>query len=134
MAKDNETKQKFIELRASGLSFDKISKDIDVSKPTLIKWNNEFDKQISELQFIEFEALAEQHGLTKKARVERLAADLENIEAELTKRGFDKVGTDKLLDIKYKLTDRLREEFGAIRHTEGGLDLSNDFGYTVSID
>jgi orotate phosphoribosyltransferase-like protein len=34
--KDQETRGRFIELRAQGLSFDKISKELQVSKQTLI--------------------------------------------------------------------------------------------------
>lgn len=39
---DNKLKiQKFIELRAEEISLDKISKIIDVSKPTLVKWSKD---------------------------------------------------------------------------------------------
>jgi len=48
--KENEEKQKFIELRAEGLSYDKISKEIAVSKPTLMKWEKEFSQEIKELR------------------------------------------------------------------------------------
>lgn len=37
--KDQETKERFIELRAKGLSFDKISKELKVSKQILIDWS-----------------------------------------------------------------------------------------------
>jgi len=47
--KNNEVKQKFIELRASGLSFDKISKELDTSKVTLMKWEKEFSQEIKQI-------------------------------------------------------------------------------------
>jgi len=37
--KDQQTKEKFIELRAKGLSFDKISRELRISKQTLINWS-----------------------------------------------------------------------------------------------
>ncbi len=37
-------KEKFIQLRAKGLSFDKISKELNISKPPLLKWNEELMK------------------------------------------------------------------------------------------
>jgi transposase len=33
-----DQKEQFIELRAKGVSYDEIAKEIGVSKPTLIKW------------------------------------------------------------------------------------------------
>ena len=39
--------QEFIKLRARGLSFDKISKQINVSKPTLIRWSRKFSAEIA---------------------------------------------------------------------------------------
>jgi glutaredoxin-related protein len=37
--KSQDVKKEFIQLRAKGLSFDKISKEINTSKPTLLKLN-----------------------------------------------------------------------------------------------
>ena len=45
--KDMSIKEKFVELRAQGLSFKKIADEIQVSKPILIKWNSEFNKEIT---------------------------------------------------------------------------------------
>ena len=45
--KDSSVKEKFIQLRAKGLSFDKIAKQIKISKPTLLKWSEEFEKEIN---------------------------------------------------------------------------------------
>ena len=46
--KDNSIKEKFVLLRAEGLSFDKIAKKIKVSKPTLIEWQKDFRDEIKE--------------------------------------------------------------------------------------
>ena len=55
--KNHDNKEKFIELRALGLSFDKISLEIGVSKPTLIKWNRECSKEVANLMYFNFEKL-----------------------------------------------------------------------------
>ena len=47
-----EKKDKFIELRAEGNYFDKIAELLDVSKPTLIKQQREFESEISNLKFL----------------------------------------------------------------------------------
>lgn len=41
MFKDPNKREVFIQKRAEGLSYEKISKEIGVSKPTLIKWGKE---------------------------------------------------------------------------------------------
>jgi transposase len=49
--KTNNEKEKFIELRARGLSFSKIAEEIGVSKPILIKWNSELRKEMQTRNF-----------------------------------------------------------------------------------
>jgi DNA-binding XRE family transcriptional regulator len=44
-----ESKEKFMELRAHGMSFAQISMQIGVSKTTLIKWNREMAQAIASL-------------------------------------------------------------------------------------
>ncbi len=56
MAKDYD---KFIELTAMGLSYDKISKQLKVSKSTLIEWSEVFNPGIRHLRNIELEPLRE---------------------------------------------------------------------------
>ena len=57
MTKNLRDKQDFIHLRAQGLSFEKISVEIGVSKPTLIKWNQEFSEEIANLVYFNAEKL-----------------------------------------------------------------------------
>jgi transposase len=52
MAKDYD---KFIELTAMGLSYDKISKQLKVSKSTLIEWSKVFEPGIRHLRNIKLE-------------------------------------------------------------------------------
>jgi len=68
--KDNETRQKFIELRAKGSSFNKIAKELNVSKSKLIAWSKEHLMEIENLKAVELESLQEQFYMTQKARIE----------------------------------------------------------------
>jgi len=81
--KDIKVKEKFIELRAEGLSFDRIAQELDTSKPTLLKWDKEFQNEISELKFIEFELLLEKYKMLKIQRVRRYGEQLELIQEAL---------------------------------------------------
>lgn len=96
---DNSKKQQFIELRAQGLSFVKISDKINVSKPTLIKWSKEFDDEIMNLKTIEFEALCEQYCLQKENRIMNLGKYLTRLGAEIEKRDLSKIPTDQLFKL-----------------------------------
>lgn len=55
--KDNKTKQRFIEFRAAGCSFDNIAKQLNVAKSTLIDWSKEFEYEVANLKAIELESL-----------------------------------------------------------------------------
>ena len=66
--KDQKTKEKFVELRAEGLSFDKIAQRINVSKPTLLTWNKELNTRIEELKSIRYEEILEKFKATKEKK------------------------------------------------------------------
>ena len=48
--KSEATKQKFIQLRAEGLSYAKISDQLHLSKATCSKWKSKFADEIATLQ------------------------------------------------------------------------------------
>jgi len=73
----NEKQKRFIVLRADGLSFDKIAKEIETSKPTLIKWSKLFKEDIADLQFQDMSDLKEKYRYDKKSQYEQLLQQLE---------------------------------------------------------
>ncbi|MHB1003933.1 MAG: hypothetical protein ACYC5A_02630 [Thermoleophilia bacterium] len=99
MAKDIKTKERFVELRAQGLSFAKIAEELEVSKPTLIKWSRELQEDIANLRAIEREALLEKHLALKDKRLELLGEQASRIKEELGGRDFSMINTDTLLNI-----------------------------------
>jgi len=74
--KEQETIDKFLQLRAEGKSFDKIVKLLNVSKPTLIKWGNNYLGEIAKLKEIRYEQILEKYKLTQEDRLIRLAKEL----------------------------------------------------------
>jgi len=76
--KDQETKNKFIELRAQCLSFDKIAQQLNVSKKSLITWSKELSMEISNLKVIELESLQEKYLMTQKMRIDLYGTKLNN--------------------------------------------------------
>ena len=112
--KDANKKQEFVELRAKGLSFAKISEQISVSKPTLIEWSKELELEVSNLKAIEMDALYEQHRLHKEARIKRLSQQLNKLEAEIESRNLADIPTSKLFDLYSNILKTIKEETGAI--------------------
>lgn len=112
--KDNETKDRFIELRAQGWSFDQIAKELRVSKQTLINWSREFENEIGNLRAIELESLREKYFLTKQARIEFFGKQLERIKQELGQRNLTEVSTEKLFGLLIKMGNEMKEDRGEI--------------------
>lgn len=108
--KNNETRQKFIELRAKGVSFSKISKELSIAKSTLITWSKEHLMEIDNLKAVELESLQEQFYIMKKARIELLGQQVERMKKELEKRDFSDVPSDKLLDALSKTLNQLKND------------------------
>lgn len=110
-----ELKSQFIELRAKGLSYQKISRRLKVSKSTLANWSAELEGEIASLRAMELEALYERHYLTKEARIKLLGEQLKEIQAELKTRSLDQVSTEKLLEMELKMLQALQEEHVEVR-------------------
>lgn len=91
--------EKFIELRAKGLSFDKIATELHKAKQTLVTWDKQYKEEIANLKAEELEALQERYYLTKERKIKLFGERLEAINKELAKRNLSDVSTDKLLDL-----------------------------------
>ena len=107
--KDVDKQKEFIELRAKNWSFQRISDKIGVSKPTLIKWDKEFNYEIETLNSIELEGLYQEYQTTQRQRVEYLGEMHQKAITELQSRDLSDVKTDKLLEMTIKISDKLEE-------------------------
>lgn len=129
--KDLQTKEKFIELRARGLSFNKIAEKIEVSKPTLLKWSSEFSDEIANRRFLASEELLERYQLTKIARMEVFAKTLNLALQEFQARKFDLLSTKDLLTLINFLDNQLSKEAKSVNYLTGEMTsiLDNVPGY-----
>jgi transcriptional regulator len=123
MAKDLETKTKFVELRAKGHSYDRISKELNTSKQTLIDWSKEFESEIADLKRIELESLHETVLSIQRQQVEMLVEFCKKVNVELETRDLKDVPTDKLLLMFLKCLSFLNESPEPITRQRLGLEL-----------
>lgn len=102
--------KEFITLRAKGWSFDKISKKMDASKPTLIKWNKQFRKEISAMRCEEIRALVEQYKAGKVAQIELMAKKLESVYNTIEGRELWHLSLKEILILKDNLEKNMERE------------------------
>ena len=108
-----EIKHEFVELRAKGWSYTRISKRLKVSKSTLSSWRAELEEEIASLRAMELESLQERYWMAKEGKIKLLGDQLKAIQKELKDRdkALADVPTDKLLEIQLKYYLALQEEY-----------------------
>ncbi len=110
MAINIDQKEKFIELRAKGWSFDRIAKELGRAKQTLIDWSKDLQEEIANRKALELEALYETYYLQRENRLQTFGAMLTKIKEEIEGRDLSDVATDKLLELFLKYNSQVKEE------------------------
>ena len=115
---DQETIARFIFLRSQGWSFNRIQVELNISKPTLIKWSRQHQFEIGNLRAIETEGLAERVFRQRHERWEVLARQLKKLEDEIEKRDFEEIPASRLHGIAAVLRAEINREMGHIQFME----------------
>ena len=105
-----DTKERVIEMRAMGYSFDKIALELGKAKQTLIDWSKELQDEIANCKAMEQEALYERYYLLRENRLQTFGEMLTKIKKEVEQRDLSDVPTDKLLDLLLKYNSQVKEE------------------------
>ena len=105
--KETNTKERFIQLRSEGMSFDKIALELKISKPTLINWSKELQAEIHNLKSIRKDAILEECQIRSENRLMLIGQTLNKLEGELGKRDFSDILTHKLLEQIEKLNEQI---------------------------
>ncbi len=113
-----QKKSQFVQLRAKGLSYAKIAKELKVSKSTLSNWNQDLQEEIAQAKAMELEALQEEYFLLKEGRIKLLGEQLKAIQEEISNRDLSKVGTDRLMELQLRYFGELKTEYVDIRSEE----------------
>lgn len=105
-----DVKERFIELRAKGYSFDKIAKELGKAKQTLIDWSRELQEEIASRKALELESLYDQFSLMREHRLRHLGQTLQRLQTEIESRDLSDIPTEKLLDLQLKYLAHAQEE------------------------
>jgi intein-encoded DNA endonuclease-like protein len=119
MAANLEKQQKFIELRAEGLSFDEIAKKVAISKPTLIKWSKELKDKIEEVSKIVEEQFFAEQRIKNIARAQKISDELDRAYSALSSTNYEDMKKKDLINIIKILEDKLNSKLQSSKE-EGG--------------
>ena len=108
-----QKRSQFVQLRAKGLSYAKIAKELKVSTSTLSNWNQELLAEIAQVKAMELEALQEEYFMLKEGRIRLLGSQLKTIQEEISGRDLSKVSTEKLMELQLRYFDELKTEYVA---------------------
>jgi hypothetical protein len=115
--KDNETIQKFIELRAQGCSYKRLMTELNVTKPTLIAWSRKHQFEIQNLKAIELETLGEKWLASTTERVNAWGDQLRRVETELAGRDLAALNTPQLFSVARGLRRQIEQATGTVQFT-----------------
>jgi len=115
---DQETIARFIFMRSQGWSFNRITLELKVSKPTLIKWSRQHQFEIQNLRATETEALAERVFGERHKRWEALAQQLKRLEEEIATRDLEEIPASRLHAIAAQLRAEIARETGGVQFSE----------------
>ena len=118
-------KEKFIELRGiHEFSLNRCSKDLSVSKVTLLKWEKELKSNIDFFKRAELNSLIDTYKLSLRSRLGRYR-DLNNaLLKEIDSRPFKELPLDKLIKLYLDSLSHTSELLA-----KNNLNLSNPFSY-----
>lgn len=93
----------FIELRAEGLSLAKISAQIGISKPTLIKWTRECGLELNNHKTLVIDEMKASFQASKKDVIEKLVKLANRLDDEIANRDLSDVSTEKLIRLSMEM-------------------------------
>lgn len=108
--KNANDKERFIELRAEGRSYADIAVALKVSKPTLIAWGKELQRDIGNARTLRMDELFEKYAVAKAKRIEVFGTHLNAILAELGTRNLANIATSSLLTLALKYGEFMKDE------------------------
>ena len=125
MKKDIKTQERFIELRAMGWSYDRISKELSTSKPTLIGWAKSYKTELANAKTTFHDGLLATFKMQREERIRFLGGEFAKAREALKGRDLGDMPTEKLLDYTLKLLAAVKAD-AALSEFHGEHDFVED--------
>ncbi len=107
---EQSVKDRFIELRAQGLTYDLIAQELSVSRRTLVYWSEIFRARIDALRAAHVESLLDKYCALQENRIEVLGKKLHTLLQTLETRSLDNLPTGKLFGLILQYSAALKKE------------------------
>ncbi len=117
----NDKQKQFLQLRADGLSFDKIAVEIKTSKPTLIQWAKLFKDELNDMKFQSLATLKEQYQFSVKAKFEQNLKHLQKINEAFDNFDYSTATLKELATVRNDITGQLERLEGKTSFIQTGL-------------
>ena len=133
MENKTPTQTKFILLRSDGISFDKIAKELKVSKVTLIQWSKLFEDNIKELQFLVMVEIKKRYSNTVAKRYETLLQQLDKIDNAILEADLLETPLKDLIQLQqhtYSQIESIEKRF----KTKAYITNKNEFGMVENLE
>ena len=127
------TQTKFITLRSDGLSFDKIAKELKVSKVTLIQWSKLFENDIKELQFLAMVEIKKQFSHSIAKRYETLLKQLDKIDNAILEMDIKDTSLKDLIQLQQHTSLQI-ENIEKRFTTKAHIKLRNEFDLVEDLE
>ena len=115
------------------LSFDKIAKELKVSKVTLIQWSKLFEDNIKELQFLAMVEIKKQYSNTVAKRYETLLQQLDKIDKAILEADLLETPLKDLIQLQqhtYSQIESIEKRF----KTKAYITNKNEFGMVENLE
>lgn len=105
-----EMKDKFVELRASGVTMADATKQLGINYNTGLNWERNLKERIEAYRAIHMEELQEKYLISKEKRIELFGERFLAITEELKKRDLSEISTPKLFEMMIRCMKVLEDE------------------------
>lgn len=132
--KDSQSKQRFIQLRAEGRSYESIAQELKVCKNTALKWGHELADDINNLKFTICDNIIEQYKISIHEKLVKLFEEIKKVDAAIQQKNYNELSTKDLILLREKLENKMRKEFETITYSiekDIEVDFPSNFGKTL---
>jgi hypothetical protein len=109
-----EKKERFVRLRAQGVPYSKIEKELGITKKTLIEWGRELHEDIKKERAAEIEHIRSVYWAEKRERIDFLMERRKRLHEEERGSDLSKIPKAKLMALESQTSEELKKEIKSL--------------------
>ena len=120
-----EQRQRFLELRSAGHSYNKIAAKLKVSKSSLVRCSRELTNELKNAKALELEGIREEFMVSREHRLRIMGTQLSKLTQEVLKRDLTEVPTWRIFDMQRKIIAQIAKEDGEMGEIEFAQEINS---------